>query len=195
MRVYLTLTLIEKSNHSGEAMCQNHLFVYFRNNELVSGRQLGKATLGDGNEDGIYSILLRDYGAHAASVCYMYEKFSQAAECTLDGNHGFSIGIDNVQPVGDLLVEEKDCKISDSDVLCAELIAKYNSGKIELLPGCDAAQTLEAQIAKVLNDIRWEAATLCMKSLHWRFSPLVMSQLDTKGSPINISQMVACYVD
>lgn len=73
------------------------------------------------------------------------------------GNHGFSIGIDDVQP-GDLLNKDKEGKISDGNVQCDELINKYNNGKIELLPGCDAAQTLETLIAKVLNDIRGEAA-------------------------------------
>ena len=46
MRVYLNLTVREKNySKSGETMCPNDGFVYFRNSELVSG-QLGKATLG-----------------------------------------------------------------------------------------------------------------------------------------------------
>ncbi|XAR60511.1 DNA-directed RNA polymerase [Bertholletia excelsa] len=46
MRVYLNLTVREKSySKSGETMCPNDGFVYFRNSELISG-QLGKATLG-----------------------------------------------------------------------------------------------------------------------------------------------------
>ncbi|XP_074366508.1 DNA-directed RNA polymerase III subunit 1 [Apium graveolens] len=187
MRVYLTLTVKEKSYDSGETMCENDGFVYFRNSELVSG-QLGKATLGNGNKDGMYSILLRDYKAHAASVCM--NRLAKLSARWI-GNHGFSIGIDDVQP-GDLLNKDKEGKISDGNVQCDELINKYNNGKIELLPGCDAAQTLETLIAKVLNDIRGEAAKLCMKSLHWRNSPLIMSQCGSKGSPINISQMVAC---
>ncbi|EOY34232.1 DNA-directed RNA polymerase [Theobroma cacao] len=53
-----------------------------------------------------------------------------------------------------------------------------NEGKLEPKPGCDAAQTLEANV--------------CMKELHWRNSPLIMSQCGSKGSAINISQMIAC---
>lgn len=53
MRVYLNLTLTEKSytKPSGkrvkpyETMCPNDGYVYFHNSELLSG-QLGKATLG-----------------------------------------------------------------------------------------------------------------------------------------------------
>lgn len=69
MRVYLNLTVMEK-NYSkyGETMCPNDGFVYFRNSELICG-QLGKATLGNGNKDGLFSVLLRDYNAHAAASC------------------------------------------------------------------------------------------------------------------------------
>lgn len=47
MRVYVNLTLTEKSySGKGETMCSSDGFVYFRNSELISG-QLGKATLGE----------------------------------------------------------------------------------------------------------------------------------------------------
>ena len=46
MRVYLNLTVAEKSyGKSRETMCSKDGFVYIRNSELISG-QLGKATLG-----------------------------------------------------------------------------------------------------------------------------------------------------
>ncbi|KAF5940405.1 hypothetical protein HYC85_021572 [Camellia sinensis] len=45
MRVYLNLSVREKNySKSGETMCPNDGFVYFRNSELICG-QLGKATL------------------------------------------------------------------------------------------------------------------------------------------------------
>ncbi|KAM7461516.1 hypothetical protein LguiA_029637 [Lonicera macranthoides] len=72
MRVYVNLTVTEKTYiKSRETMCPNDGFVYFRNSELVSG-QLGKATLGktgNGNKDGLYSVLLKDYNAHGAATC------------------------------------------------------------------------------------------------------------------------------
>lgn len=69
------------------------------------------------------------------------------------GNHGFSIGIDDVQP-GKELVEEKKMEIEKGYGTCETYIASYNKGELELQPGCDAAQTLEAHITKELNDIR-----------------------------------------
>ncbi|XP_059626701.1 DNA-directed RNA polymerase III subunit 1 isoform X2 [Cornus florida] len=190
MRVYLNLTVTEKTySKSGdpETMCPNDGFVYFRNSELVSG-QLGKATLGNGNKDGLYSILLRDYNAHAAATCM--NRLAKLSARWI-GNHGFSIGIDDVQP-GESLNDSKSARILEGYGKCDELIRNYNEGRLTLQPGCDAAQTLEAEITGVLNTIRETTANVCMKELHWRNSPLIMSQCGSKGSPINISQMIAC---
>ncbi|RZR89193.1 hypothetical protein BHM03_00016872 [Ensete ventricosum] len=118
------------------------------------------------------------------------------------GNHGFSIGIDDVQP-GEHLNQQKKKKIDEGYRECHELISLYGKGKLTLQPGCNAAQTLELKITGVLNQIRAIAGNVrtllflfctivCMNELHWRNSPLIMSQCGSKGSPINISQMVAC---
>ena len=69
------------------------------------------------------------------------------------GNHGFSIGIDDVQP-GKSLNDEKAVTISGDYKKCDEEIQKFNEGKLELKSGCDAAQTLEANISEILNKIR-----------------------------------------
>ncbi|KAF7153706.1 hypothetical protein RHSIM_Rhsim01G0223300 [Rhododendron simsii] len=188
MRVYVNLTVREKNySKSGETMCPNDGFVYFRNSELICG-QLGKATLGNGNKDGLYSILLRDYNAYAAAACM--NKLAKLSARWI-GNHGFSIGIDDVQP-GGRLNENKRARILEGYGKCDELIQSYNKGMLKLQPGCDAAQTLEAQISSFLNNIRETTAKVCMEELHWRNSPLIMSQCGSKGSPINISQMIAC---
>lgn len=107
------------------------------------------------------------------------------------GNHGFSIGIDDVQP-GKRLNDAKGVTLSGNYKKCDEQIQMFNEGKLQLKPGCDAAQTLEANITEVLNKIRDETGKVCMRELHWRNSPLIMSQCGSKGSAINISQMIAC---
>ncbi|KAJ1431546.1 RNA polymerase, alpha subunit [Sesbania bispinosa] len=195
VRVYVNLTVKEKTYSTKlddrkrelKTMCPNDGFVYFRNSELISG-QLGKATLGNGNKDGLFSVLLRDYKAEAAASC-----MNRVAKLSARwiGNHGFSIGIDDVQPK-EILINRKDETISDGYRKCDDFIEAFNKGKLELKAGCDAAQTLEALITGVLNGIRDTAGKVCMQTLHWRNSPLIMSQCGSKGSPINISQMVAC---
>ncbi|KAL5785731.1 hypothetical protein ACOSQ2_008123 [Xanthoceras sorbifolium] len=199
MRVYLNLTVKEKTYSNKlirteggeeiqvETMCPNDGFVYIRNSELISG-QLGKATLGNGNKDGLYSVLLRDYSPHAASVCM--NRLAKLSARWI-GNHGFSIGIDDVQPKEELS-DKKRKLISENYEVCNVKIKEFNEGKLQLKPGCDSAQTLEAAITAILNRIREDAGKECMKGLPWKNSPLIMSQCGSKGSPINISQMVVC---
>nr|XP_009800353.1 PREDICTED: DNA-directed RNA polymerase III subunit rpc1 [Nicotiana sylvestris]XP_009800354.1 PREDICTED: DNA-directed RNA polymerase III subunit rpc1 [Nicotiana sylvestris] len=188
MRVYVNLTVTEKSySGKGETMCPSDGFVYFRNSELISG-QLGKATLGNGNKDGLYSVLLRDYKSHAAATCM--NRLAKLSARWI-GNHGFSIGIDDVTP-GENLVKQKQEEIYQNYKKCEDRIQQFNEGKLAVQPGCDAAQTLEAEVTMALNKVRDDIGKICMKALHWRNSPLIMSQCGSKGSPINISQMIAC---
>ncbi|KAL0909312.1 hypothetical protein M5K25_020165 [Dendrobium thyrsiflorum] len=189
-RVFLNLTVKEKGfskpQNLSETMCPRDGFVYFRNSELICG-QLGKATLGSGSKDGLFAVLLRDYNAYAAASC-MGRLAKLSARWI--GNHGFSIGIDDVQP-GERLIQQNKRTIDDGNRECLDFIAKYNKGELTLETGCDAAQTLEVKIHDVLNKIRSAAGNVCMNELHWRNSPLIMSQCGSKGSPINISQMIA----
>ncbi|KAL3354961.1 hypothetical protein AABB24_019178 [Solanum stoloniferum] len=188
MRVYVNLTVTEKSySGKGETMCPSDGFVYFRNSELISG-QLGKATLGNGNKDGLYSVLLRDYKSHAAATCM--NRLAKLSARWI-GNHGFSIGIDDVTP-GENLVKQKQGEIHRNYKKCEDCITQFNEGKLAVQPGCDAAQTLEAEVTMSLNKVRDDIGKICMKALDWRNSPLIMSQCGSKGSPINISQMIAC---
>lgn len=72
------------------------------------------------------------------------------------GNHGFSIGIDDVAP-SDRLNREKEKQITKGYNACDQHIQLYKKGKLELQPGCNAAQTLESAVTGELNKIR-EAA-------------------------------------
>ena len=44
--------------------------------------------------------------------------------------------------------------------MCDEYIQQYARGKLELQPGCDAEQSLEAQLTGELNRIRENAANV-----------------------------------
>lgn len=72
------------------------------------------------------------------------------------GNHGFSIGIDDVQPKEEL-IDKKKRLLSENYNVCNVKIKEFNEGKLQLKPGCDAAQTLEAVITDLLNRIREDA--------------------------------------
>ncbi|GAB2216425.1 hypothetical protein Droror1_Dr00024198 [Drosera rotundifolia] len=198
MRVYVNLMVKEKiymdpSKRKStikcqeETMCPNDGWVYFRNSELISGR-LGKATLGNGNRNGLYSVLLRDYNAHAAAACM--NRLAKLSARWI-GNHGFSIGIDDVQP-GKQLILRKAETIDKGYKECEDLIKSCKSGRLTALAGFDDLQTLEVSITARLNRIREEAGNECKEALHAGNSPLIMARCGSKGSDINISQMVAC---
>uniref|UniRef100_N1QQI8 DNA-directed RNA polymerase subunit n=1 Tax=Aegilops tauschii TaxID=37682 RepID=N1QQI8_AEGTA len=165
------LTVEDKTSEAvHDAMCPNDGFVYFRNSELLSG-QVGKKTLDLKANQNLIDVL--------------------SSSARFIGNHGFSIGVDDVQP-GESLNEKKGKTIGEGYQECHELIAQYSKGALKPQPGCSRAQTLEARISGVLNKLRDTAGDHCMSTLHWRNSPLIMSQCGSKGSPINISQMVVC---
>ncbi|XP_029126331.1 DNA-directed RNA polymerase III subunit 1-like [Cajanus cajan] len=107
------------------------------------------------------------------------------------GNHGFSIGIEDVQPK-ETLIRRKDETISVGYGKCAGHIEEFNKGKLKVKAGFDAAQSLEGEISDVLSGIRGAIGKVCMQTLHWRNSPLIMTQCVSKGSALNICQMVAC---
>lgn len=75
------------------------------------------------------------------------------------GNHGFSIGIDDVQP-GDQLVKKKQTTILEGYRDCDKQINLFNTGNLPPEAGCDAAQSLEAKITQILNGIREATANV-----------------------------------
>jgi DNA-directed RNA polymerase III subunit RPC1 len=75
---------------------------------------------------------------------------------------------------------------------CDERIAAYKKGTLALQPGCDAEQTLEAEVLGILSTVRETAGNVCLRELPKHNAPLTMALCGSKGSTINISQMVAC---
>ena len=88
-----------------------------------------------------------------ALTCQLLELIYEFYSARWIGNHGFSIGIDDVQP-GESLNQKKKQTIDKGYEVCDEVICLYNKGKLPLQSGCNAAETLEAEITKELNDIR-----------------------------------------
>ncbi|XP_031486143.1 DNA-directed RNA polymerase III subunit 1 [Nymphaea colorata] len=188
MRIYVNLFLKEKNCMKNRGtMCPNDGFVYIRNSELLCG-QVGKATLGNGNKSGLFSVLIRDYNAHAAASCM--NRLAKLSARWI-GNHGFTIGIDDVQP--EVRLAKKNSRVIRlAQNHCNSYIDDYNKGVLQPQPGSTAAETLEAMITSELSGIREKVGEVCTKLLPWRNSPLIMSQCGSKGSLINICQMIGC---
>ena len=107
------------------------------------------------------------------------------------GTRGFSVGIDDVTP-GHRLQDEKGKVVDRGYGACDERIEAFKRGTLALQPGCNAEQTLEAEVLGILSTVRETAGNVCLDELPRHNAPLIMALCGSKGSTINISQMVAC---
>ena len=64
---------------------------------------------------------------------------------------------------------------------CEALIVKAKKGLLENKPGCNQEQTLEAEISKVLSDVRGNVGEICMRELSRHNAPLIMATCGSKG--------------
>ena len=187
-KIFVNLEVAEKLyNKRDKTMCPDDGYVCIRNSEIMSG-QLGKATLGSGNKAGLFYVLNMEYGPQAAA-----EAMNRLAKLSARwlGTRGFSIGIDDVSPSVELSTQ-KGRHIEDGYRTCDERIASYEKGTLPLQAGCNAEETLEAEVLGVLSAVREAAGNACLKALPRRNAPLIMALCGSKGSTINISQMIAC---
>ena len=187
-QVFVNLEVAEKQySKKGRHMCARDGYVCIQNSEIMCG-QLGKATLGSGNKAGLFYVLNSEYGSEVAA-----EAMNRVAKLCARwlGQRGFSIGIDDVTP-GARLSSEKARVVSEGYSNCDERITAFKKGTLALQPGCDAEQTLEAEVLGILSTVRETAGNVCLQELPNHNAPLIMALCGSKGSTINISQMVAC---
>uniref|UniRef100_A0A7S1XTP6 DNA-directed RNA polymerase subunit n=1 Tax=Phaeomonas parva TaxID=124430 RepID=A0A7S1XTP6_9STRA len=168
--------------------CRDDGYVVMRNSKLLAG-VAAKKTLGDGGKSGLFYVLLRDHGAaEAALAMNRVAKFSARY---LGEVHGFSIGIADVTPSADLR-QMKTALLGEGYTNAESAIEEYNRGSIQLKPGCDALQSLEAELNGLLGRLRESAGKAAMGELPFSNAPRTMADCGSKGSPLNISQMMAC---
>jgi DNA-directed RNA polymerase III subunit RPC1 len=128
-------TVVKERNYSGygEHMDPNDGWVIFQNSELICGN-LCKTTMGSGSKNGLFYSLMRDNSTEiAAKVMLRVSKFSSR----WISNYGMSIGIGDVTPFHELIVEKhKLLEIGYQN--CDVLIDQYRQGKLVLKAGCNA---------------------------------------------------------
>ncbi|KAL0218618.1 hypothetical protein P9112_004271 [Eukaryota sp. TZLM1-RC] len=166
--------------------CPADGYVVIRNGELLLGN-LDKTLTGGSKKSLFYSLNMRNSSETAARAMLLLSKLSGR----WIGTRGFSIGVGDVSPSDRLELLKEDLLIQGYKH-CDELISKFLSGDLIPQPGCNAEQTLEAQINGTLSQIREDVGKVCLKELHHTNAPLIMAVCGSKGSTINISQMVAC---
>ena len=191
LRVYLESRTkdynVRRLDPEPEHMCPDDGFVCYHDSELISG-VMEKSTLGGGSKSGLFAVLLRDHSAEASAQA-MGRLAKLTSRFLMD--HGFSIGINDVQPTARLTVE-KEKLLRRGYRHCSEKTEAFEAGKLQPSPGCTPEQTLESEMNGLLSKIRDDAGDICKKELHRLNAPLTMAKCGSKGSFINISQMIAC---
>lgn len=172
--------------YSDHAMCPNDGWVIIRNSEVMSG-VLDKKTMGSAKQGLVY-VLNRDHSQREAARCL----WRLTKMCTRwFTEFGFSIGLEDVTPTRNL-ADGRSALVRKAYGECDDLIGDYKAGRLKLSPGCDMAQSLEAEMTSVLNELREQVGSMCVKTLSRMNATKVMSTSGAKGSAVNISQMVAC---
>lgn len=167
-------------------MCPNDGYVIIRRSEHLCGN-LCKTTMA-GSKKGILYALIRNYSPHAAAI-FMNRVAKLSARWL--ANRGFSIGIDDVTPGNQLIMQKVDM-LKNAYVSCEENIMKWKKGQLEASPGMTEEEYLESILNGTLSKIREALADRCFEELdRLNNAPLIMSTCGSKGSPNNISQMVA----
>jgi len=178
----------DKNYAGNKHFCNNDGWVAFRNSELISGN-IAKKNLGDGSKTGLLYVLLRDFGVTAAAN--MLDRWAKFCSRFMGNHRGLSIGISDVTP-SDTVRKIKHDILSEGYKKAESTINQYESGSLELRPGCDLLQSLEEILNGLLGRLRESAGQEAMKALPWSNTPRIMADCGAKGSPLNISQMVAC---
>ncbi|XP_063934286.1 DNA-directed RNA polymerase III subunit rpc1-like isoform X3 [Zophobas morio] len=167
-------------------MCPRDSFAIIRNSELLCG--VMDKTLVGGSKSSVFHILLRDYGV---DVCA--DRMSRLARlCSrFLGSRGFSIGVSDVIP-GKRLFAFKENLVRRGYEKCNRYIKDYQEKKLNLQPGLNELESLEAKLNGTLSAIRKDAGDVCLTELPRYNAPMLMALCGSKGSDINISQMIAC---
>ncbi len=106
-------------------------------------------------------------------------------------NYGFTISVD------DLNVNDK-VKKSTKDIIEAaeketdDIILKFNSDSLEVIPGKTAEETREIKILQTLNGIRTKIGKVVGNEIYKSNPISVMMDSGSGGSVLNVSQMACC---
>eukprot|EP00532_Pseudo-nitzschia_australis_P011994 CAMPEP_0168218712 /NCGR_PEP_ID=MMETSP0140_2-20121125/8073_1 /TAXON_ID=44445 /ORGANISM="Pseudo-nitzschia australis, Strain 10249 10 AB" /LENGTH=985 /DNA_ID=CAMNT_0008146845 /DNA_START=176 /DNA_END=3130 /DNA_ORIENTATION=+ len=187
-KIKVSFATKEKNYISNKHFCKNDGWVDFRNGELISGN-IAKKTIGDGSKTGLVFTVLRDYGSLESAK--LLDRWAKFCGRYMGIHRGFSIGINDVTPSDDL-TKMKHKILLEGYMKSEANLDLYETGKLELRPGCDLLQSLEEILNGILGRLRESAGQEAMKQLPWSNAPRIMAACGSKGSPLNISQMISC---
>jgi DNA-directed RNA polymerase subunit A' len=176
-----------------EELCKHGAYVVISNGKLLSGVMDEKSFGAFAGE--ILDRIVKDYGTDVAR-----DFLDKATKLVIKAItlKGFSTGIDDedIPEEADERIEEV-LDVAEEDV--DKLIAAYNEGILEQLPGRTLKETLEMRIMGVLSEARDRTGSLANEYME-RYSAQKkkensarsMAITGARGSLLNLTQMSAC---
>ncbi|WP_049906681.1 DNA-directed RNA polymerase subunit A' [Halorubrum aidingense] len=157
--------------------------VVIENGQLVEGTIDEDAVGAFGGE--VVDTLTKEYGETRSRI-FINEIASLAMRAIM--HFGFSIGIDD-ESIPPEAEEQVDDAIESAYERVQELIATYEAGELESLPGRGVDETLEMKIMQTLGKARDSAGEIADQHFGDDNPAVVMARSGARGSMLNLTQM------
>ena len=157
--------------------------VVIENGQLVEGTIDEDAVGAFGGE--VVDTLTKEYGETRSRV-FINEIASLAMRAIM--HFGFSIGIDD-ESIPPEAEQQVDDAIESAYDRVQELIATYEAGELESLPGRGVDETLEMKIMQTLGKARDSAGEIADQHFGDDNPAVVMARSGARGSMLNLTQM------
>jgi DNA-directed RNA polymerase subunit A' len=157
--------------------------VVIENGQLIEGTIDEDAVGAFGGE--VVDTLTKEYGETRSRV-FINEIASLAMRAIM--HFGFSIGIDD-ESIPPEAEEQVDDAIESAYERVQELIATYEAGELESLPGRGVDETLEMKIMQTLGKARDSAGEIADQHFGDDNPAVVMARSGARGSMLNLTQM------
>ncbi len=165
--------------------CPYDAYVVIKDGKLVCGVIDSKAI---GREKGLLlDAIERFYGTEEAHK--FLDRVSQLGIRFLD-KRGFTCGLSDYD-IPEEALKDVEKYIEDVKKNVDELIKAYREGRIEILPGRSAEESLEAHILAEVKKVLSYAEKIVTENLPLSDS-LIMSQSGARGSLVNLIQISTC---
>jgi len=157
--------------------------VIIEDGQLIEGTIDEDAVGAFGGE--VVDTLTKEYGETRSRV-FINEIASLAMRAIM--HFGFSIGIDD-ESIPPEAEEQVDDAIESAYDRVQELIATYEAGELESLPGRGVDETLEMKIMQTLGKARDSAGDIADQHFGDDNPAVVMARSGARGSMLNLTQM------
>jgi len=159
--------------------------VIIKNGKLIEGI-IDKATIGEDN--GTLIRRLHAVYGEQEGIILINRIFRLGVEILL--RKGFSSAISDTDLSKEVLAKNKE-KLTYAENKVNEVIEEYQKGKLELLPGMDAGNTVETLILRQLNQLRDKVGETVYENVSEDNPTIIMARSGAKGNFLNLAQMSA----